>query len=366
MKLRNIVKTLAFAGAATALSACGGPEVTDGAETGANLTLDYFGDTDVVGFHMTLTRVACDANDAFEPATLEFNVDLLDGIMPGKVQLLEQRLNPASRHLGSDLFVSLDPGCYDIEAAPASAFDGDDWTPSEDCQVASTAADAPVNVQNGRTAEPPLLISQCVGDELGALDTPVALNVPPIVSVEILGNKFAYECQPLEVCATAWDENDDPIELTWNKDSGPNPFSVNTGDLELIGYESGHRIWRQCTTITNRFVGNYDWTVTVYDLGKRGGATVRMEDLVAPATSRFSLQFPTFVNWIEDPLCFDDAGDLVLAPGADPIERAAGCNYTTSEEYYCSNMFEQASPGSRALVCPGGDFDPAALYPDCN
>lgn len=359
----RIIRTATISVASLALVACGAETETEQV-TGANLTIDYFGDTDVIGFQVTVDRVACAPGEAFEPSTEQFDINLLDGVMPGMVSLLEQRLAQDTRHLGSDLFVSLDPGCYDITFAPASGFEP--FVPSADCQVTGTADDAPVVVENGSTAEPPLLISQCIGDERGALDTPVALNTPPVVDVEIEGSKFAYECQPLTVCATATDDNDDPIELVWSKVRGHNPFDSEVGPMELIGFESGHRIWRQCLTVTNRFVGDYDWSVTAYDLGKRGNQTVRIEALVAPATSHFSLEFPMFVNWVEEPLCYDGAGDLVLAEGVAPIERAAGCGYTTSEEYYCGDMFERRSPGSRAFTCPDGEFDPTAVYPDCD
>lgn len=349
--------------AALSLAACGAE--TEGDTTGANLTIDYFGDTDVVGFHVTVERVACAPGEAFEPSVQSFDIDLLDGIMPGMVSLLEQRLHPESRHLGSDLFVTLEPGCYAIEFAPASGFGPDGFEPSADCQVARTAEGSPVVVENGRTAEPPVLVSQCAGDERGAIDTPVALNTPPVVDVEIEGNKFAYECQPLTVCATATDDNDDPIELVWNRVRGHAPFDAEVGPMEVVGFEAGRRIWRQCITITNRFVDDYDWQVTAYDLGKRNNQTVRVESLVAPATSHFSLEFPLYVNWVEEPLCYDADGELVLAEGAAPIERAPGCQYTTTEEYYCGAMFENRSPGSRQFTCPDGVFDPTAIYPDC-
>lgn len=360
--LRRVFRCGAVA-AALVLAACGGEEAPEA--TGAHLTIDYFGDTDVVGFHVTVERVPCGPGDAFEPSVQSFDVDLLDGIMPGMVRLLEQRLHPESRHLGSDLFLSLAPGCYGIEFAPASSFGPGGFVPSADCQVTRTPDDSPVVVEDGRTAEPPLLISQCIGDEQGAIDTPVALNTPPVVAVELEGNKFAYECQPVTVCATATDDNDDPIELVWSRVRGQAPFASAVGEMELVGFEGGRRIWRQCITITNRFVDEYDWQVTAYDLGKRDNATVRIESLVAPATSHFTLEFPLYVNWVEDPLCYDAAGALVLAEGVAPIERAAGCGLTTTAEYYCSAMFEARSPGSRAFTCPGGVFDPTAVYPDC-
>ncbi|HHO53962.1 MAG TPA: hypothetical protein ENK18_24600, partial [Deltaproteobacteria bacterium] len=176
--------------------ACGQSEPvespTEVGETGASLTVDYFGDTDVVGFHFTVERVACDAGDSFVPETIEANVDLVDGIFPGMISLVEQVLDADSRHLGSDFFLTLEPGCYDVTATPAASIDGDDWVASADCATASAEG---VEVLGGQTTETTLL-SQCVGDPIGALDTLVLLNHPPSFDLEI-DEKFNYECEPV-------------------------------------------------------------------------------------------------------------------------------------------------------------------------
>ena len=91
-----------------------------GQGTGAKLSVDYFGGSDVVGFHFSIERVACDASDAFSPLLIEANVDLVDGIFPGMIALVEQVYSEETRHLGADLFTALEPGCYDVTAAPAS------------------------------------------------------------------------------------------------------------------------------------------------------------------------------------------------------------------------------------------------------
>ena len=184
--------------------------VSDRAEsTGAMLSVDYFGDTDVVGFHFNIERVACDAADAFTPFTVEANVNLVDGIFPGMIDLVEQTLDPDSRHLGADLFATLEAGCYDVMAPPAQEVSQDDFMPPVDCGTASIDG---VEVRDGTTSEV-TLISQCMGDENGALDTLVTLNHPPVVDVYFPtddrdgdgyanddDSKFAYECEPAEAC----------------------------------------------------------------------------------------------------------------------------------------------------------------------
>lgn len=334
-------------------------------QTGANLTLDHYGDTDVVGFHFVIERVACPDEDPadIDAQTIEANVDLMAGLMPGMVELLEQRLDSQSKHVGSDLFISLAPGCYDVSAAPASHIDGDAWHPSEDCAVATL--DAHVEVEPGLTAEPPLMISQCVGDPTAQLDVPVALNQPPFLELRLEDDKFAYECAPVTVCATVSDPNDDPIEIDWEQIGGPDPFSVEEGELELVGFEEGHRVWEQCATVTNRWTGEYDYRVTAYDLGREDGEYVRMEEITGEASS-ITTTFPLYVNWVEERRCINDDGEAVLVDESARVERTPGCDYYSAEEYYCGDDFAAAEPESAAFICPEGEFDATALYPRCN
>jgi hypothetical protein len=341
--------------AAVALTGC----ATDTSEsTGARLSVDYFGDTDVVGLHFEIERVSCDSFDTFEPFSVSANADLVDGIFPGMIDLVEQSLDPDSRHLGSDFFLSLEPGCYDIDVVPAASINGDAWTPSTDCGIAS--ADG-VEVLPGQTAEA-TLISQCVGDAIGALDTLVLLNHGPTFILEI-DEKFNYECESVNVCVTAYDVDDDPLEFEWQRTGGPAEFAMNLSAPEVIGFESGHRIWQQCTEIVTRWTASYDFEVTVYDLGYSSSQLVRIENMVE-GDSHTSLEFPIHTNWIEDPLCFDSVGDLVPAPDTS-IVRYAGCSYTSAESYYCSGNYP-IDPAIVGYLCDGNDLNEEALYPDCD
>ena len=345
-----------IAAAAAVLGGC----ATDTADsTGARLSLDYFGDTDVVGFHFEVERVSCDSFDAFEPYSVAVNVDLVDGIFPGMIDLLEQSLDPESRHLGSDLFVSLEPGCYDVTAIPASSIDGDDWTPSTDCGIASAEG---VLVEAGQTTEA-TLISQCVGDDIGALDTLVLLNHPPQFILDI-DEKFNYECEAVNVCVTAYDVDDDPLEFEWSKTSGPAYFALNLGAPEVIGFEGGHRIWQQCTEIVTRWTDSYDFQVAVYDLGYSANQLVRIENLVE-GDSRSTLEFPIHTNWIEEPMCIDGSGVLIPATDSE-IVRYPGCNYTDAQAYYCSGNYA-IDPAIEQYLCDdNGILIESALYPECD
>jgi hypothetical protein len=339
--------------------------------TGALLSVDWLGGSDVVGFHFEIERVACDASDAFTPLSVVANVDLLDQAVPGQIEIVERTYDETSRHAAADLFATLPAGCYDVLAAPAAEIDGDDWVPSAECSVADAEG---LSVVDGATTEV-TLISQCVGDAVGALDTLVTLNHPPTVSVDFptedrdgdgIANgddgKYAFECEPVEVCATITDPDDDPVEVVWAS-TGPAVFSFVEGDLQPIGFEDGHRVWEQCVTVVGAEAGSEDWTVSAWDLGYASGSLVRIESLVSPETSNDSLDFPVHVSVSEEPLCFDESGALVPVDGQD-VSRVAGCDYTTVEELYCSGVWP-TDPAVVDFVCDGTSLIEERLYPPC-
>ncbi len=365
-----IRKTLLACLAATATAACAGPDQPTDDDpanvglSGAYLTTEHYAETDVVGFHFRVERVACPDEDEgdFEPNVMEANVDLMAGLLPGMVELLEQRLDSQSKHVGADLFISLAPGCYDVTAVPASHIDGDEWRPSAECAAARLME--PVEVLPGETAEPPLMIAQCEGDPTAQLDTPVALNRPPQLEIAIEDDKFAYECAPVTICATVADPDDDPIEVVWDQIGGVEPFSIEIGPLTLVDFEAGRRIWEQCATVTNRFTGDYAYRVTAYDLGRLDGEAVRMERLTGE-DSHITTTFPLYVNWVEERRCFDEDGELVPVDESAVVERTPGCDFYSAEEYYCGDDYAENHPDEAAFLCPDGEFDAEALYPQC-
>ncbi len=404
------------AGLAAGLTACGTSEPAAEVEkTGAALSVDYFGDTDVVGFHFVVKSVACDVGDTHPQKVLKFNVDLVDGIFPGNISFIAQTFDNDSRHLGADLFVSLpagtddDPACYEVMAAPASAIDTSlpatdaaSWTPSSDCSTANTDVVGPI--LDGQTFEVnPPLISQCVGDPIGALDVLVLLNNPPEIKVRFKEDKFAYECETIEVCAEVIDPNDDPVTVEWKRLNG---LAFYDEPLEssktVIGFEDGHRIWEFCATFTPQYTGTYHIRATAFDLdtnsnpiesllpvppgGDRDATCVPLDDGDEEFCSRDFLEFPVHTNWIEDTLCWYDDGDGIKEEGELDYAKGSedtfanrdanlgrGCTITPAWEYYCAGAsgsnVQAADPIVAHYLCDcdhGEDcLDETKLYPFC-
>jgi hypothetical protein len=114
-----------------------------------------------------------------------------------------QPLADGSIHDFADLFMVLDPGCYDVTATPS---------PPEICQPAHAYN---VRVPMGRTAEV-FLVSQCQGQGRGAIDVATAFNRPPVIrDVSFAQSKFTATCEVQRVCATAVDVDQDPLEFDW-------------------------------------------------------------------------------------------------------------------------------------------------------
>ena len=345
------------------------------AGTGALLSVDYFGQSDVVGFYFEIERVACDAGEAFVPERRSFTVDLVDGIFPGQVSLIEQTYDAETRHLGADLFTALSPGCYDLIAAPASDVRGEDWSPSADC---STARADGLRVFDGRTTEA-TLISQCEGDARGALDTLVTLNHTPDLVLRYAttdrdGDGLVNdadpgqlgECTPVEVCATVIDANDDPVELQWARSGAAREHSFAEGPMQLVGYDDGHRIWEQCATLVNRTSGESVVQATAWDLGLQDGRSVRMEALLAElgsgGLSRDQEQLTLSTRFESEPLCFSREG--VLGPRPDVVNpRVAGCAATDPEVFYCGGG--ETDPVLVDQLCEGPELKAHALYGYC-
>ena len=342
-------------------TACGTADEAPGilTRTGAALSVDYFAETDVQGFHFEITRVACPGESAdFEPFSHEENVDLTDGVFPGMVQHVEATLDANSRHVAADFFLSLEPGCYDVLAVPASFVDGPEWAPSADCSVAELSS---VEVYPGETTKTDPLISQCVGDPLGSMDVMVLLNHPPQVSLEI-ESTTNYECEPVTVCATVEDVDDDPILVEFIDESLHGWFAFEAHEPEIVGFEAGHRIWEVCADIVTRYTADYDVSVKAYDLAILDGEPVPLEDLVV-GESHAAMSFLLHTNWAEEPMCLDD-GELVSVEGVE-IERYPGCDYIDAEEFYCSGSYPVDPDVAQFLCDDDGSLIEEALYPEC-
>lgn len=333
--------------------------------TGAELTFDFLGGTDVAGFRFELSRVACYAGDSFEPWEFTVEEELEDMLFPGMVpSLSDSPLDGASHHLAGDYFVTLGAGCYDIVATPIQA-DGDD---SEDC---SAAQDSAVEVEAGKTTSV-FLISQCDGDTAGAINTGVGINHPPEIVVTTYNpTKWLFECQQVTVCATAVDVDSDPIEFDWSKLAGPTLFDgpvVMSSEFEVGAGNGNPSVATECVEFVPRFTADYDMKVTAYDLMGDG---TRIEDYLAahgnPVPSNASLEFPLHVNWEQELQCWNDSMQVLeYLPGVDPVDRAEGCSWTTPADYFCDAGYAAAKPFDLSVTCPGGTFDPSVVYPACN
>lgn len=183
-----------------------GPE-EEAEATGVALTVDVQGDTDVAGFHFTIAE--CETGEVVDEATK----DLEDLVLPGMIPQFDNApFDERSRHLFSDYFTTLDPGCYDVTAQPVDAAGAD----SEDCDSETKTG---VEVVAGKTTEV-LLVSQCEGAKTGGLDVVVALNHPPKLK-DIDFEKFNFACKKVQACATAVDPDGDPLRFEWKQVRGP-------------------------------------------------------------------------------------------------------------------------------------------------
>ncbi|MBX2803088.1 MAG: hypothetical protein KTR31_35740 [Myxococcales bacterium] len=338
------------------LGACNiDPQETDPVQTGANLTLDYFADTDVQGFHFEITPVSCGAGSAVVGDVIRANADLVNGIFPGNIDLVSTVLDLESNHVGSDLFLTLEPGCYDVLAVPAAALYADGtWDPSEDCAAASHEGAV---VVAGLTTDV-TLISQCAGDPVGGLDISVVLNHAPEIG-DPVANLQAAECETVRVCAEVFDVDDNPLRVTWTQTSGTDVYEIEADPIEVVDFLSGHRLWQACAHITTEALEAHQFELKVYDVFTDGSD---FEDLVdGPSHDRDLFTIETVYR--DDDLCFDEHGDLVDA--GDGLQRAKGCSYVQAEEWWCSGDYEVNTTIQDAVCDVYGNLDEAALYPEC-
>jgi len=346
--------------------------------SGAKLTVSITEGNDVVGFHFEVERVGCSADEEFERFFYEENVALDDTVFPGRIEFLEEApFDSDSEHRGADFFIALDPGCYVVTAAPASELSEESWTPSEDC---GTAISDPLEVIGGYTTET-VLISQCEGDLVGALDTLVLLNTPPVV-IPSIENKFNNQCEPVEICATGYDPDDDPIEFEFVNLSSTPFFSMDLSPIELVDYEDGHRIWEQCATIVTEEIADYEVEIRAYDLGyDEHGDPVRIEDLIDEPSHGW-IQVPIHTGWTMLDACIDEDGDLHVDDMAVSDEDGDGdadyddycgeeepepgvCVVITDEAFFCSGLYD-VDDAIVALICDGTELLEDVLYPACD
>ncbi|MCA9560206.1 MAG: hypothetical protein KC583_16775, partial [Myxococcales bacterium] len=221
-------------------------------QSGVNLRSDVLAGTDVAGFVYTLTPIDCatgEANNA--EGVVQTARDLENLLLPGgHPGFVDGPFAATSGHLFSDAFQALPPGCYGVIAQPIDA----DGRPSVDCApaVAPNVAVAPE-----RTTEV-LLISQCDGDAIGALDVIAALNhAPEIVDLTYDPSKFTCG-ESTRICITVDDPDNDPLQI---RAEGPEGVQVVLG--RPVVDEDGRTV--VCADVTVPGPGQYDIDWLVYD-----------------------------------------------------------------------------------------------------
>jgi hypothetical protein len=358
--LAKTLVPLLLAGCSTGILGSGAPatqQTTQSGETGAKMSVSLGTDTDVVGFHFEVESKACHPGASYEDFFYAENVELDQTVFPGRIEFLEDApFDGDSAHQGADFFIALDPGCYTVTATPVSSIHGDDFEASCDC---STAKSDKLEVEGGYTTEV-TLISQCEGDLVGAIDALVMTNTPPTVVPDI-ENKFNNQCETVQICATGWDPDDDPIEFDFtNLTKGHDFFDVDVGDIELVGYESGHRLWQQCAGIVTEDIADYTVEITAYDLAyDEDGNEVRIEDLI-DMDSHGWFQVPIHTGWTMSDSCIMRDGSVCTDEG----DVYPGCSVISDEEMYCSGEYD-IDPAIVALICDGTDLIEDELYPTC-
>jgi hypothetical protein len=243
--------------------------------------------TDVKAVEYTIDRVACFDGEEFEAVSLKVTSRLEPAMLPPEFE--GSPLDQGSSHPFADHFEVVPAGCYDIKATPITA----QGTASEEC---AGAAAQDIKVEDGQTTEV-FMISQCKGAEVGAVDSVVAFNQPPLlVNLTYNPSKFAVQNGLTTVCATAIDPNNDSIEFEWSFEDGGMCFGPTVASTT----KDGGKV-TECVNITPNATGSYWFEVRMYDLlTGEDGKPFRIEDWLRehgyPNDSHDSLRFPLYVR----------------------------------------------------------------------
>lgn len=273
-------------------------------QTGIGLTVDFVGESDVAGFEFTVAE--CSGTDELDEDKIvrQETKDLEDLMLPGMIPEFENNpFDEGSTHLFADYYTSLPVGCYDVRVQPVT----DSGAHSEDCDVASEYG---VEVEDGKTTEI-VLISQCEGDGIGAVDAVAVLNHPPRIH-RLKYEKFNLECDRVKICATASDPDGDPIEFQWQQIGGPDllegpspigdkSISCSSDDCDFEDYDDyirdGHDKIKSCIEVRLGVAGDYHFRLDVFDLYWEDDRLVRFPD------SSASFEFPVYAGEAPDIEC---------------------------------------------------------------
>ncbi len=322
------------------------------------LSVDINGDTDAAGVSFEVNRIACNPDEEFEPFSHSESTAFADGFQPGLSQ--DQAADSLQKHVYAELNLDLRPGCYAI-AATVLDLAGE---PSEYCEGAATE----VSTTGGETREV-ALVGQCLGPQTAAGSVSLTLNHPPeIIDFTVAPSTLLYECQPVEVCITAFDPDNDPIVFDMETFGPAAPFAApaQVSSAKRIGTSDNGAVWERtaCFEMALDELGLYTATSIARDTAPgAGGAAEPIEDLLASygssADSRATLDTPFHVHYAVEPVCWAEGMDAAR-PFADaqPILRAEGCGFTSASEFFCSD-------GEHDAICDAGEIVGGELYPQC-
>lgn len=229
---------------------------------------------DVARLRFVAERVSC-AGEAFEAQTVVSEGSVSELLLPVSVPELDgQPLAPDSEHAFADKLLVLAPGCYDITLTPLAA----NGEASNGCAAATANG---VRIYPELTTEI-VLVSQCLSQTGGLVDTVAAFNHPPgLRDLTYVDGRFVEPCQATRVCVTASDLDGDPLELLWAPSSESDPHF--TPPVVISSQEWAEGGLEQCASIVPLQPGNFQFTVTAYDQASFDGSFMRIETLLAQA-----------------------------------------------------------------------------------
>jgi len=239
--------------------AAGDPAAVGLGSTGMALAVEVPAETDVRAIRLTVVRVPC-GDEEIEPLTLTTDA-ALEGPLPGDLVpgAVEAGLDADGEYLFGDEFWVLPAGCYDVTVQPLDA----SGQPSADC--APARAERAV-VEAGQTTEL-VLVSECgpAGDGEGGLDvigTVDGCHPPRITRLELDPPGTVTSCDGVQACATATDDDGDPLRFVWEQLGGP-PLLEGP---EVVSREEDGGETTVCVRVVPSRAGVYQLRVTVYDL----------------------------------------------------------------------------------------------------
>ena len=288
--MKNLIRTASTLSAFVLLSACGTEgDTASNADSSASLRgFAYASDSVVTGFRYDIATCGAEPGLFVETAS----VPLLMQTLPSTAFQVgdEVPFDADSAHNFADHFAALELGCYVVTATPidgeGNAFDG------------CTAPSRQVELDVPGVTEEIVLVSQCEGTDPGAIDSIASLNhEPDLLDVNIAPSKFTDICAPVSVCASASDEDNDPVEFEWTVVDG----SPLTGEeFYVVSNDVTDGVVTQCIALNAPTSGTRQVQVTVYDLFDDEGTLVRAEDWLDEeyGTDPMALEFASHAELI--------------------------------------------------------------------